>query len=675
MKKKPLTYYLDLIKSARTQHNWVKAKHYGELAVKKLPSLSYSPLEEYILYANLGHTYHDLAEFSRALDMCYKAYLIASKDNLDEERLIFVSFLIGSTFLALNNFNQALPQFQKVEQYYHKRKDIASLTKVSLYLNTLIGLGFCYICQNNLPKARELIEKKIDTLLSSISNDLFLKNYYHLKGEFLTESKEYDKARQAFEECVKISTQLGFINRALESTTHLAILDLMEGKLESAIELLQNVLKESQRLKFSKTFCEAGLLLIKCYTLKNQLGKAVAMEKRIKSVLNKLDIIWLYEKTRQFEQLYRHLQDVYKTEFNPIPIILSRTLSGHYGASRHKDIVIGQSNSMQEIYQLIEKVAPTDLPILIQGETGTGKELITRIIHQNSLREGKPLAALNCSAMPETLLENALFGHVKGAFTDAIEDRRGYIEVASESTLLLDEVSEMSPAMQQKLLRVLEEKQVWRLGAEKPVPVNTRFIFASNQNIEELVKNKRFRLDLFHRINTIIITVPPLRDRKEDIPLLINHFLAKYSRPSSLVSAHSSLVPRFSPDALTILVNYNWFGNVRELENEIKRICALYPRLNDSRPNAEVGQAVGQADTKLITETMLSENIRGHLPEASSKPKEDLSLSELKEMYERNLIIETLRKCNGNMSKAAQALKCDRANLHKRIRQLKINIS
>jgi transcriptional regulator with PAS, ATPase and Fis domain len=312
-----------------------------------------------------------------------------------------------------------------------------------------------------------------------------------------------------------------------------------------------------------------------------------------------------------------------------------------------------------EVLQLVEKIAPTDLPILIQGETGTGKELIARAIHQNSLRSKNKWFTTNCGALPETLLENELFGHIKGAFTDAKEDKKGYIELASEGTLFLDEISEMSSAMQQKLLRVLEEKLVWRVGAEKPIQVNTRFVFASNQNIEELVKTKKIREDLYYRINTIVITLPSLRERKEDIPLLVNHFL-KITDESEVKPLQDKRSPdthrgkEINEEVLKLLMNYNWPGNVRELENEIERICALYH------------------GSRQITEAMLSENIKNYAFCTPSQSGNELTLKELKKLSERNIIIDALKKCNGNITKTARQLGCLRQHLQLKIRQLKI---
>jgi transcriptional regulator with PAS, ATPase and Fis domain len=206
----------------------------------------------------------------------------------------------------------------------------------------------------------------------------------------------------------------------------------------------------------------------------------------------------------------------------------------------------------------------------------------------------------------------------------------------------------MPSRLQQKLLRVLEEKQIWQVGAEKSTLINTRFIFASNKNVEELVKKKLFREDLFYRMNTIVITLPRLRERKDDIPLLINHFLAKYSRSLSVVS-------QISPEVLALLQDYNWPGNIRELENEIRRICTLYP------------------NTKSITGKMLSENIRNY--NHPSLLRIDLkSIKGLKDNYERNLIVESLNKCEGSVSKAAELLECSRLYLYRRIAKLKIRM-
>jgi two-component system NtrC family response regulator len=231
--------------------------------------------------------------------------------------------------------------------------------------------------------------------------------------------------------------------------------------------------------------------------------------------------------------------------------------------------IIGKSAPMQRIYQLIEKVAPSRATILITGESGTGKELIARAIHFNSSRRELPFITVNCGALPETLLESELFGHEKGAFTGAVNLRKGRFELAHEGTLFLDEISEMSPPLQVKLLRVLQEMEFERVGGSQTLKVDVRVVAASNRNLKEEVARGRFRSDLYYRLNVVHVQLPPLRERTDDIPLLVSHFLAKYTQEGSPV------LTAFEPEAMRTLLDYSWPGNVRELENVIERAVIL----------------------------------------------------------------------------------------------------
>ena len=656
MKKKPLSCCLDLIKSALDKQDWKKTKRYGELAFKNLPRLSYSPLEEWLLYSRLNRAFFHLAEYSLSVDSSYKAYLIAAKNHFEPVYIADATFMMGHALLRMKSINEALPRFQKVEEYYQKYgEDTLSMDKQRRVSN-FVGLGFCYLYKNELIKLKEIIYKKLAPYQIILQNKPVLIDYYHIKGEYLIAINEYGEARQTFQECIKVCEQVQIPRRALAAKIHLAYINILEGQLESAIPMLKNILKEAKQFKSSDVMfdvtCETGLLLSKCYTINKTPNKAAAIERRIKPILKKLDIIWLYEKTREFEQVYHRLQTMYHdTQFDnkPVPQVLSHMLKKHYETVPYKNVIIGQSNPMQEVYQLIEKISVTDLPVLIQGETGTGKELIARSIHYNSQRKGERWLATNCGSIPETLLGNELFGHTKGAFTDAKEDKKGYIELTSEGTLFLDEIADMSLAMQQKLLRVLEEKLVWRVGSSKPISVNTRFIFASNQNIEELVKAKKFREDLFYRINTIVIALPSLRERKEDIPLLVKHFLKRIDESGAKRSPDRNRERDITEDALKLLVNYNWIGNIRELENEIKRISTLYPH------------------AKNITHEMLSETIRNYKAFLSSNP-----LKEARESAEKNIIIDALKKCNGNIAQTSRYLNYPRSHLYRKMNQLNI---
>src|ERR1043165_3841971 len=233
------------------------------------------------------------------------------------------------------------------------------------------------------------------------------------------------------------------------------------------------------------------------------------------------------------------------------------------------DNIIGSSRKMQSVYNLINKVADTDSTVLIQGESGTGKELVARGLHFNSNRQQHPFVAINCSALPENLLESELFGHKKGAFTGAVADKRGLFEEANLGTIFLDEVNSMATSLQTKLLRVLQEREVRRVGDNKSAPVNVRVVGATNEPLQPKMKDGTFREDLYYRLAVIPIALPTLRERLEDVPLLVNHFLQKQA------SSTGSEPKKIDPEALDILGHYNYPGNVRELENAIERACAL----------------------------------------------------------------------------------------------------
>ena len=231
--------------------------------------------------------------------------------------------------------------------------------------------------------------------------------------------------------------------------------------------------------------------------------------------------------------------------------------------------IIGNSEAMQRVYRLIEKVASISSNVLIVGETGTGKELVARAIHYNSERAERPFIAVNCGALTESLLESELFGHIKGAFTGAITNREGFFRKADKGTLFLDELSEVSPGLQVKLLRAIQEREVIPVGGREPLKFDVRFIAATNRKLEEEVRKGTFREDLFYRINVIAIQLPPLRQRQGDIPLLVHHFLLKYAERLGKASM------KMSREAMHVLVNYGWPGNVRELENIMERTVAL----------------------------------------------------------------------------------------------------
>jgi two-component system NtrC family response regulator len=304
------------------------------------------------------------------------------------------------------------------------------------------------------------------------------------------------------------------------------------------------------------------------------------------------------------------------------------------GRYRFEEIV-GTSEKVREVLETAGRVASSDASVLITGESGTGKELLARGIHYSSPRANGPFVAVNCAAIPETLIESELFGHVKGAFTGAIRDKEGKFELADGGTLFLDEIGELRVDLQSKILRALQEKTVDRVGGSRPVPVDARVIAATNRDIERAVKDGKFREDIYYRLSVITLHMPPLRERKEDIPILAEHFLKKYNKSEPVT---------LSPDTLEALKAYGWPGNVRELENVIQRASVL-------RRGNEITRA--ELPDKLTKEERGVEDIILNLPE------EGISLEEL----EKSLIIKALEKHKGNQTRAAEYLGITRPTL------------
>ena len=312
------------------------------------------------------------------------------------------------------------------------------------------------------------------------------------------------------------------------------------------------------------------------------------------------------------------------------------------GAERAPSMdIIGHSKAMQEVFGLVAQVADSNTTVLITGETGTGKELIARAIHKNSPRKGGPLVQVNCAAIPDTLIESELFGHEKGAFTGALQTRRGRFEEANGGTIFLDEVGELSAAAQVKLLRVLQEKRFQPLGSSRVVNVNVRIIAATNRNLEQDILADRFRADLFYRLNVFPIYLPPLRERGSDVILLADHFLLKYSKEMG------KPVKRISTQAIEAFLSHKWPGNVRELENCIER-------------------AVLMTRTDVVDTVHLPPSLQVKEKEVERKDKS--KLSSVVEAQERTLIIDALTETGGNQTKAAKML-----GTTKRIIQYKIS--
>ncbi|MGB4705366.1 MAG: sigma-54 dependent transcriptional regulator [Candidatus Saccharicenans sp.] len=312
--------------------------------------------------------------------------------------------------------------------------------------------------------------------------------------------------------------------------------------------------------------------------------------------------------------------------------------------------IIGKSPVMMNVFELIKAAAPTRSTILIQGESGTGKELVARAIHQNSDRANHPFVVVNSGSLPPDLLESHLFGHVKGAFTGAVTEKKGLFEAANNGTIFFDEISSLSLETQVKLLRVMQDKEFMRLGGTRTIKVDVRIIAATNTDLEELIEQKAFRKDLFYRLNVIKIELPPLRQRKEDIPLLVKHFIDLYN------AENQKQVEGVSEDVMEILMDYDWPGNVRELENVIERAVVL-------------------CKSKIITRDLLPPfPLSGKKVIYEELNNSSLNLKEKTAEFQKKLILTALEKSGGVQKKAAEMLGLKPTTLNEMIKRLKINV-
>ncbi len=337
---------------------------------------------------------------------------------------------------------------------------------------------------------------------------------------------------------------------------------------------------------------------------------------------------------------------------------LKRALKQRYNFSN----IVGKSETMLKVLELVGQVAASRSTVLLHGESGTGKELMAKAIHTNSPRAERAFVAVNSGALPADLLESTLFGHLKGAFTSAIQNKKGYFEIADHGTIFLDEISTISLETQAKLLRVIQEREFVPLGGVETMRVDVRIVAATNSDLRKLVEEGRFREDLYYRLNVIQIDLPPLRDRPEDIPSLVDHFFTKYCRENEkFLDADKRSRLTFSPEALRMLMDYRWQGNVRELENVVERAVVL------------AVDSVVPVD--LLPATLLTAggvSVKRRLPVFERPP--EASLFDILDEFERRLIVEQLEKYNGSQTETAESFKIPLSTLNQKIKRLNIEV-
>ena len=329
-------------------------------------------------------------------------------------------------------------------------------------------------------------------------------------------------------------------------------------------------------------------------------------------------------------------------------------LKDHLKDKQNFGKMIGYSDCMKKIFETIGKVSSSDSTVLIYGESGTGKELVARAIHYNSDRKNQPLVPVNCGAIPEELLESELFGHEKGSFTGAIRTKIGRFELAQGGTIFLDEIGDMSPALQVKLLRIIQEREFERIGGIKTIGVDVRIIAATNQNLEKAVAEKKFREDLFYRINVIPINLPPLRERDADIEILANHFLKRFSQ------VNKKNIARISAEAINCIMRYPWPGNVRELENLMEMLIVM---------KEEGDIDVDDLPPKLLSHRTDGSSSAGHM----DLPPEGLNFNEMVSEFEKDLLLQALQKSRGVKNRAAKLLHLNRTTLVEKLKRFNLS--
>ena len=441
----------------------------------------------------------------------------------------------------------------------------------------------------------------------------------------------------------------------------------------NAEDALQKIKSQKYFLVFSDIFMDgmSGLTLLKEVKKINSQAKVVVMTAQ-DTMNNTIEAMQIgaydyISKPFDFEVIYTLVARVESSRETQIPSqseIRGKPNGDSVGS------IVGKSKIMQDIFKIIGKSASSDLSVLITGESGTGKEMIAETMHHYSKRKDQPFVCINCAAISKELLESELFGHEKGAFTGAIDQKKGKFEIAKGGTLFLDEIGDMELALQAKILRVLQNKDFYRVGGKEVLEADVRIIAATNQNLEEQMEQKRFREDLFHRLNVINISIPPLRDRMEDVTLLANHFLNKHATDLSQGEIY------LSSETIKILNGYSWKGNIRELENVIKRAVVLArtgPILSEHLPDHIISEDFKGAETDGLLNNRFKQLIREYLLK-NQEAQDGHIYEKIIQLVERQLFEATLEKHSGKQVSVAKALGINRNTLKRKIDAMKIEI-
>jgi len=483
-----------------------------------------------------------------------------------------------------------------------------------------------------------------------VTNEQFLKQYKNKEDSIMNSLVEEIRNNPHFastnltKNTNLVATTKQFLAQIFKALDSDAIPDISKQMVEPVINLWDGLIKNQIQSGFSSKEMALLIYALKS-TLNNSESEHIFDSSKNKQLDNLLDLLGMLT----FE--------MYSIENEKL--ISAKNQHIHYlqqSEGKFSTQLIGNSQRMKELYKTMGLVLENDLSVLLEGESGTGKDLIATIIHQNSKRKNKAFVAINCGAIPKELIESELFGHEKGAFTGADKQRLGKFELADGGTLFLDEIGELPLDLQVKLLRVLQNKDIQRVGGSKAIPVNTRIIAATNQNLKQLVDDKKFRLDLYYRLNVFPISVPPLRDRKEDIPLLADYFVKKHADELNVKESN------ITDEAKQYLMNQYWEGNIRELENSIQR--ALIIAQGHPITSAILSMNPGQISDTLIAAPKQLE---------TSQAQEPASIIPLDEL-EKTAIKKAIQAKKGNIMQAAKALGISRTTLYSKIEKYALDV-
>lgn len=577
-----------------------------------------------LVYKNLGNVYRIRGRLTDAV-RCYEQSLSLGKRVGDIFTQAKVYNNLGTCYKQRGDLNNSIECYQKSLELKEQIGDVAGLAP------SYCNLGMLYMRQEDFARAIDSCKRGVEFAKQVGNLSRVAQSYINL-GEVYAWQKHFKQAIDAYQKSREIAERIGDVRVVASLYVDLAEAYCGDGNLSSAYEYYSRTLEVLEAVEIPEIRAQANYVLGLIYSQQEDWEDATKALKQASEMFEKI------RDKRGVEISQEELGKAFFTQMNQKLAIQQELSSGRVR-------LIGESKRFVEIGTILAKVAKEDAPILIRGETGTGKSILAHFIHQSSNRKNGPWVEIDCGALSETLLESELFGHERGAFTSAISAKPGKFELADHGTIFLDEIGNMSPALQKKLLRVLQEREFERVGGAETLKTDVRIITATNKDLERLVQEGQFREDLYYRINVVSITLPPLRERKQDIPLLAKHFVAKYSREYGKKSTMT-----ISDETLELLLKYSWPGNVRELENVIQ-------------------VAVLMTNSDVILPEHLTEKFR---PKEKFEPS-GISVGMTLEEMEKKLILKTLQQTNYNVTQSAKILGISRRTLQNKFKKFQIS--